>query len=165
MSWPSMLWIFVAMAARLKQVGSGTLDEFVEDVRGFLDVSGLAKGASGQGTPWEERSRFNSRLPIRDRVSSLVMIASAGLGSEIDGEYIEGFISAGRRKDLLPQIEKLFADRKLVTRQLVENVLKFKRMDGVESSLRAIATQFCPGRTPSPNPARSSECDWRCPPA
>ena len=79
-----------------------------------------------------------------DRVASLVLIASAGLGSEIDAEYIEGFISAGRRKELMPQIEKLFADRKLVTRQLIEDVLKFKRLDGVEAGLRAIASQFCP---------------------
>ena len=126
-----------------KQVGSGTLDEFVEDVRGFLDSLGLQKvhlvGHSMGGA-----IAIQFALAYPGRVASLVLIASAGLGSEIDVEYIEGFISAGRRKDLLPQIEKLFADRKLVTRQLIENVLKFKRMDGVESSLRAIASQFCP---------------------
>ena len=126
-----------------KQVGSGSLDEFVEDVRGFLDSLGLQKvhlvGHSMGGA-----IAIQFALADPGRVSSLVLIATAGLGSEIDVEYIEGFISAGRRKDLLPQIEKLFADRKLITRQLIENVLKFKRMDGVESSLRAIATQFCP---------------------
>jgi pyruvate dehydrogenase E2 component (dihydrolipoamide acetyltransferase) len=126
-----------------KQVGSGSLDEFVEDVRGFLDSLGLQKvhlvGHSMGGA-----IAIQFALAYPGRVSSLVLIATAGLGSEIDVEYIEGFISAGRRKDLLPQIEKLFADRKLVTRQLIENVLKFKRMDGVELSLRAIASQFCP---------------------
>jgi pyruvate dehydrogenase E2 component (dihydrolipoamide acetyltransferase) len=126
-----------------KQVGSGSLDEFVEDVRGLLDSLGLQKvhlvGHSMGGA-----IAIQFALAYPGRVSSLVLIATAGLGSEIDVEYIEGFISAGRRKDLLPQIEKLFADRKLVTRQLIENVLKFKRMDGVELSLRAIASQFCP---------------------
>jgi len=126
-----------------KQVGSGSLHEFVEDVLGFLDTLGLQKvhlvGHSMGGA-----IAIQFALAYPGRTSSLVLIASAGLGPEIDGEYIEGFISAGRRKDLLPQIEKLFADRKLVTRQLVENALKFKRMDGVESSLRAIAGQFCP---------------------
>ena len=38
----------------------------------------------------------------------------------------------------------MFADRKLVTRQLIEDVLRFKRLDGVESSLRTIASQFFP---------------------
>jgi pyruvate dehydrogenase E2 component (dihydrolipoamide acetyltransferase) len=126
-----------------KQVGKGTLDEFVDDVRGFLDSLGLQKvhlvGHSMGGA-----IAIQFALAHPGRVSSLVLIASAGLGSEINAEYIEGFISAGRRKDLLPQIEKLFADRKLVTRQLIEDVLKFKRLDGVESSLRAIASQFCP---------------------
>ncbi len=126
-----------------KQLGSGSLHEFVEDLRGFLDSLGLQKvhlvGHSMGGAV-----ALQFALADPGRVSSLVLIASAGLGSEIDGDYIEGFISAGRRKDLLPQIEKLFADRKLVTRQLIENVLKFKRMDGVESSLRVIAGQFFP---------------------
>jgi pyruvate dehydrogenase E2 component (dihydrolipoamide acetyltransferase) len=126
-----------------KQVGRGTLHEFVEDVRGFCDALGFEKvHLVGHSMGGAIALQFALADPVR--VSSLVLIASAGLGAEIDGEYIEGFISAGRRKDLLPQIEKLFADRKLVTRQLIENVLKFKRMDGVESSLRTIASQFCP---------------------
>jgi pyruvate dehydrogenase E2 component (dihydrolipoamide acetyltransferase) len=125
-----------------KQVGSGTLDEFVEDVRGFLDSLGLQKvHLVGHSMGGAIAIKFALAHPAR--ASSLVLIASAGLGSEIDIEYIEGFISAQRRKDLLPQIEKLFADRKLVTRQLIEDVLKFKRLDGVESSLHTIASQFC----------------------
>lgn len=126
-----------------KQVGSGRLDEFVEDVLGILDSLGLQKvHLVGHSMGGAIAIQFARAHP--DRTSSLVLIASAGLGPEIDTEYINGFISAQRRKELMPQIEKLFADRKLVTRQLVEDVLKFKRLDGVESSLRAIATQFCP---------------------
>jgi pyruvate dehydrogenase E2 component (dihydrolipoyllysine-residue acetyltransferase) len=126
-----------------KQVGSGTLDEFVEDVLGFLDSLGLQKvHLVGHSMGGAIAIQFARAHP--DRISSLVLIASAGLGSDIDIEYINGFISAQRRKELMPQIEKLFADRKLVTRQLIEDVLRFKRLDGVESSLRAIASQFFP---------------------
>jgi pyruvate dehydrogenase E2 component (dihydrolipoamide acetyltransferase) len=32
----------------------------------------------------------------------------------------------------------------LITRQLVDDTLKYKRLDGVESGLRTIASQFCP---------------------
>ena len=72
------------------------------------------------------------------------MIASAGLGLEIDGDYINGFVNAGRRKDIKPHLEKLFANPSLVSRQLVDDTLKYRRVDGVEPALRAIAAEFCP---------------------
>jgi len=125
-----------------KNVGSGTLDEFVEDVCGFLDSLGLHKvHLVGHSMGGAIATQFALAHPAR--VSSLVLVASTGLGSEIDAEYIEGFISAQRRKELMPQIEKLFADRKLITQRLIEDVLRFKRLDGVESSLRTIASRFC----------------------
>ena len=37
-----------------------------------------------------------------------------------------------------------FADPKLVSRQMVEDILKYKRLDGVEPALRSIANQFFP---------------------
>jgi pyruvate dehydrogenase E2 component (dihydrolipoamide acetyltransferase) len=79
-----------------------------------------------------------------ERCLSLTLIASAGLGPEIDGEYIRGFVSSTRRNELRPQLEKLFADSRLITRQLVDDTLKYKRLDGVESALNMIASQFCP---------------------
>ena len=79
-----------------------------------------------------------------DRVRSLVLIAPAGLGPEINGDYIEGFITAGRRRDLKPHLEKLFANPSLITRQLIDDILKYKRLDGVDSALRRIADQFFP---------------------
>jgi pyruvate dehydrogenase E2 component (dihydrolipoamide acetyltransferase) len=42
------------------------------------------------------------------------------------------------------QVEKLFADPKLITRQLIEDILKYKRLDGVQAALRTIASQFFP---------------------
>ena len=41
------------------------------------------------------------------------------------------------RKDLKPVLEQLFADKSLVSRQLVDDVLKYKRLDGVEPLLKA----------------------------
>ena len=76
-------------------------------------------------------------------MASLTLIASAALRVEINGEYVEGFIRAGRRKELTPEVEKLFADLKLVSRQMVEDILKYKRLDGVETALRTIAGEFC----------------------
>ena len=74
----------------------------------------------------------------------MILIASAGLGEEINGEYIEGFIAANRRKEMKNVLGLLFADPDLVTRDLVNDVLTFKRMDGVDEALRAIADKMFP---------------------
>lgn len=79
------------------------------------------------------------------RVASLVLIASAGLGPEINGEYVEGFLAAESRNQIKPVLQLLFADPAVVTRQLCEDVLKVKRIDGVQEALRAIADQVFPG--------------------
>ncbi|CAI8032010.1 Dihydrolipoyllysine-residue acetyltransferase component of acetoin cleaving system [Geodia barretti] len=79
------------------------------------------------------------------RVASITLIGSAGLGSEIDGDYLEGFISAERRKGLKPHVEKLFSDPALVTRQLINDLLAFKRIDGVTAALGTIRDAFAPG--------------------
>jgi pyruvate dehydrogenase E2 component (dihydrolipoamide acetyltransferase) len=73
------------------------------------------------------------------RVASLALIASAGLGEEIDREYIEGFVAGTSRNTLKPHLAKLFADPTLVTRQLVEDIVKYKRLEGVQQALQKIA--------------------------
>ena len=76
------------------------------------------------------------------RVRSLTLIASAGLGPEIDAEYIAGFVAAASRKELKPWVARLFADQSLVTRQLVDDLLKYKRLDGVGEALAALAASL-----------------------
>lgn len=76
------------------------------------------------------------------RVKSLTLIGSAGLGTEINAGYLAGFVAAASRRDLKPVVEQLFADPKLVTRQLLEDVLRYKRLDGVEDALRSLSSQF-----------------------
>jgi pyruvate dehydrogenase E2 component (dihydrolipoamide acetyltransferase) len=74
-------------------------------------------------------------------------VCSAGLGEEIDGEYIRGFVESQGRRELKPVVEKLFADPALVTRQLVDDLLKYKRLDGVGDVLSQLAAGlFAQGR-------------------
>lgn len=70
-----------------------------------------------------------------DRVASLSLIASAGFGPEINAGYTAGFAAAGSRRDLKPVLEQLFADSSLVSRQMIDDVLKYKRLDGVDALL------------------------------
>ena len=81
------------------------------------------------------------------RVASLALIASAGLGPEIDGGYIDGFVQAASRRELKPVVEKLFADPSLVSRQLLDDLLRYKRIDGVTELLGALGgALFAGGR-------------------
>lgn len=85
------------------------------------------------------------------KVKSLTLICSAGLGSDI-GSYVEDYVAAQGRKDLKPVLEQLFADKSLVSRQLVDDVLKYKRLDGVEGVLKSLSGALFAGRKQQDQP-------------
>jgi pyruvate dehydrogenase E2 component (dihydrolipoamide acetyltransferase) len=78
-------------------------------------------------------------------VQSLSLIGSAGLGPEINAGYIEAFITAASRRELKPVLEHLFARKELVSRQLVDDVLKYKRLDGVDEALKKLSSALFSG--------------------
>jgi pyruvate dehydrogenase E2 component (dihydrolipoamide acetyltransferase) len=129
-----------------KQVADGELGFLVAALRGFLDSQGIERahlaGHSMGGL-------VAAALAIEDpgRVLSLTLVDSAGLGPEINLDFIEGFVAASGRRELKPVLQRLFADPDLVTRQMIDDVLKYKRLDGVQEALRALADrQFTDGR-------------------
>jgi len=129
-----------------KDVGTGDLEFLVDAAEQFLDAVGVERahlvGHSLGGL-------VATGVALRDpaRVRSLTLVASAGLGEEINADYLRGFIEAGSRRELRTALELLFADSGQVTRQLVDDVLRYKRIDGVDGALRAIAGQvFGDGR-------------------
>ena len=80
-----------------------------------------------------------------DRVASLTLIAPAGLGPEINAEFISGFVRAQRRREMQEVLSLLVHDPALVSRAMVEDVLRYKRLDGVQAALEAIAEEWFPG--------------------
>jgi pyruvate dehydrogenase E2 component (dihydrolipoamide acetyltransferase) len=70
-----------------------------------------------------------------DRVASVALISPAGFGAEINAAYINGYVEAQSRRELKPVLELLFAEPTLVSRQMIDDLLKYKRMDGVEALL------------------------------
>ncbi|SAL55915.1 acetoin dehydrogenase dihydrolipoyllysine-residue acetyltransferase subunit [Caballeronia humi] len=72
------------------------------------------------------------------RVLSVALISPAGLGDEVNNGYTEGFVNAQSRRDLKPVVELLFADPGLVSRQMLDDLLKYKRLDGVSEALAAL---------------------------
>ena len=79
------------------------------------------------------------------RVRSVTLVCPAGLGPDINRDYIDGFVSSASRRQLKPVLENLFADAGLVNRSLVDGVLRYKRLDGVTESLQALADGVFPG--------------------
>ena len=107
------------------------------------DVVILVHGFGGDLNNWLFTHEPLAAHP--DLTTSLTLIGSAGLGAEIAGAYIDGFVHARRRRDLKSHLEKLFSDPSLITRQLVEDVLRYKRLDGVQDALATVAGQLFPG--------------------
>jgi pyruvate dehydrogenase E2 component (dihydrolipoamide acetyltransferase) len=112
----------------------------------FMDAKGITK-AHLVGHSLGGAIALDLALNHRDRVASVTVICSAGLGPEIDMVYIDGFMAAKRRKQLQPVLEMLVADPAMVSHEMIEDVLKFKRLDGVETALnRIIEGTFAGGR-------------------
>ncbi len=88
------------------------------------------------------------------KVKSMTLICPAGLGPEI-GSYVPNYIAAQGRKDLKPVLETLFADKSLVSRQLVDDVLKYKRLDGVDAFLKALAESLFGGGVQQDAPGKA----------
>jgi pyruvate dehydrogenase E2 component (dihydrolipoamide acetyltransferase) len=77
---------------------------------------------------------------------SLAMICPAYLpGTHLSEDFVDGMVEAQRAKDIKPLLEMLFADPSVVNKDMVEDILKFKRTDGVEEALSAIRDAMMAG--------------------
>jgi pyruvate dehydrogenase E2 component (dihydrolipoamide acetyltransferase) len=79
-----------------------------------------------------------------DRVTSLTLVASAELGADINAAFIDGFVQMERRRDAQEVLRLLVHDPDLVSRAMVEDVLRYKRLDGVAAALRRLAEEWFP---------------------
>jgi pyruvate dehydrogenase E2 component (dihydrolipoamide acetyltransferase) len=129
-----------------KTVKDASLPGLSDAVVGFMDTLGITR-AHLVGHSLGGAIAARTALDHPDRVASITLIGSAGLGEEINDGYVEGFVGAVSRRDLKPVLEQLFHNPAAVTRQLVDDLLKYKRLDGVDAALRALSgTLFAGGR-------------------
>ena len=85
-----------------------------------------------------------------EKVASISLIASAGLGEDVNGAYVAAFAAANRRRELKPLVTELFADSSFVTNALLEDLVRYKSMDGVSQALKQISSMCFPGGIQSP---------------
>jgi pyruvate dehydrogenase E2 component (dihydrolipoamide acetyltransferase) len=123
--------------ASSKDVGDGSLDLLAGAVLGFLDELAIER-AHLVGHSLGGAVVVTAAAAAPDRIPSLTLLAPAGFGSPPDAEYLRGFQAAESRRDLKPLLGRLFADDKYVTRQLVEDLLRSKRIDGVAPALETL---------------------------
>ena len=129
-----------------KQVGAGDVAGLAATVAGALGAL-EARPAHLVGHSLGGAVALLIALDRAPLVRSLTLLAPAGLGREINGAFIAGYLSAKRRKQLTPVLQLLVADPSLISRDMVDDVLKFKRLDGVEAALERLAgALFADGR-------------------
>ena len=136
---PALAESHTAIAVDLPGHGGSTKDvgDLTGAVEQFLDAAEVGPAHFvGHSMGGLVAALVAQRSP--DRVRSLTLIDSAGLGGEVNPDYLDGFVNAGSRRELKPALELLFADSSLVTRRMVDDVLKYKRIDGVTEALRTL---------------------------
>jgi len=120
-----------------KDMGDGSIDTLADAVVGVLDAIG-AEHAHLVGHSMGAAAAIAATARDPKRISSLTLIAPCGFGSEINVGYLRGFADAQTRRELKPLIGQLFAEEGLVTRQIVDDLLAYKRLDGVDAALHAL---------------------------
>lgn len=135
-----------------KTVDKPGLETLAAAVSQFMDKLGISR-ANLVGHSMGGAVSMEAAASEPAKVKSLTLICSAGLGPEI-GSYVDDYVAAQGRKDLKPVLELLFADKSLVSRQLVDDVLKFKRLDGVEPLLKDLSAALFSGRKQQQQPAQ-----------
>jgi pyruvate dehydrogenase E2 component (dihydrolipoamide acetyltransferase) len=127
-----------------KSVGTGGVPALAEFVRSALKALGIDR-AHLAGHSLGGAVALQMAVDEPHRIASATLVNPAGLGSDVNGRYIEAFMVADKRKDMKAALEQLFHDKSLVSREMVDEVSKYKRLDGALESLRTIAGAALPG--------------------
>lgn len=120
-----------------KSIEDGSLHGFAGFVLAFLDTLRLARvhivaHSMGGGIALALANAHP------ERIGSLTLLAPLGLGEEINTDYLKGFVTSRRRRELEAALRMLFADESLVTPSLAEEIIRFKRLDGAQAALETL---------------------------
>ena len=146
-------WLFniEALAARLpvvaldlpghggssKDVGDGGTRALADSIGAALTALGIERahliGHSLGGATVVRLAAANPGL-----AETVTLIAPAHMpGGQVSREFLDGVVSSGRARAMKPFLEQLVADPSAITKDMVEDMLKYKRLDGVEEALGA----------------------------
>jgi pyruvate dehydrogenase E2 component (dihydrolipoamide acetyltransferase) len=124
-----------------KTVGAGDAAALAGAVGAALDALGIARAhlvghsLGGALALWLAAQRPGL-------AASLTLIAAAGLGGEINTGFIDGFVALQRRREAAEVLGQLVHDPAAISRTMIEDVLRYKRLDGVTAALQTIAAAW-----------------------
>ncbi len=125
----------------VKVIGDTSLGGLAGALQAFMQTVGIERAhLAGHSMGSAIAARLACDAP--EQVQSLTLISAAGFGPEINADYINGFVDATTRRELKPVLMNLFADTALVNRSLVDDLLKYKRIDGVDNALRQLSSSL-----------------------
>jgi len=133
-----------------KVVADGSVAGLAEVVVKFMDALGIDH-AHIVGHSLGGAVGLQTAVAHPNKVNALSLIGSAGLGSEINRAYISGFVASQSRREIKPFLQQLVGDPGLINRKMIDDILKFKRLDGVNEALTTIAAGFIDGDEQSVN--------------
>lgn len=120
-----------------KKLLSGSLEELSSALLDYLDAIGVERvhliGHSMGAAVCLDAARCRP-----GRVRSLTLLSPAGLGSLPDLAWADELIHAQSPADLMTVLKRSVADENLITPQIVEDVLRYKRIGGATEALTRI---------------------------
>jgi pyruvate dehydrogenase E2 component (dihydrolipoamide acetyltransferase) len=132
--------------ASTKDVGDGTIETLVHAVLGFINKVGVKRvHLVGHSMGGAVITAVAADPAAEGKVASLTLVSPVGFGPDINASYLRGFAEAESRRELKPHLLELFADPGLVNRQLIDDLLKYKRLDGVDQALRSLVDSLVDG--------------------
>ena len=124
-----------------KNIHNSTLDELANLISSFCIANDI-KSVNLVGHSFGAGISIKTASSYPELINTLTLISPIGLGKEIDSVYLENFIKAESRRDLKKEIEKLYFNSDIITRDMLNEVLKFLRIDNVQTTLSKIQNEI-----------------------
>jgi pyruvate dehydrogenase E2 component (dihydrolipoamide acetyltransferase) len=125
-----------------KDLASGSLEELSSTVLDYMDAIGV-EDAHLVGHSMGSAVCLDVARRKRERVISLALVSPAGLGSAPDLAWAGRLVKARTAAELMAVLKVSVADERLITPPIVEDVLRYKSLDGTtEAQAQILSTVY-----------------------